>query len=88
MLNECKQHQDGEINIMQEGIAIGIKKVAMQLLRESKEKGRYDKETWWLNEKGQLAVTYKRCYRRISKYSSIEGYKRKKNVKKKDKKAI
>ena len=66
-----------------------IKRVAKEVLGESRGKVQPSKETWWWNDEVQKTIRDKRyCYKNWQKTKNIEDLEKYKNAKKEAKKAV
>ncbi|XP_077223408.1 uncharacterized protein LOC143857020 [Tasmannia lanceolata] len=79
LLKEGPWSLDEETNIMWSGMPSYIKKVAREVLGESRGSGPPSKDTWWQNEEVQKAIMSKRecykCFHKCKNEENIEKYK-------------
>jgi len=76
-------------NLMWEGMANGIRKVAKAVLGESKGFGPKGKESWWWNENVQEKIKYKReCFKALHLENNEDNWKKYRTAKKATKKAV
>ena len=74
---------------MWDAMASCIRKVANEVLRESRGKGLPLKETWWWSEEVQKAIRTKRdLYRDLPKHKDVETFNKYKEAKKEAKRAV
>ena len=66
LANECVWEKQGCANEMWNEMTVMVRKVAKEILGESKGIIRSDKETWWWNEKVQEKIKFKKqCFKDI-----------------------
>ncbi|XP_024017031.1 uncharacterized protein LOC112090299 [Morus notabilis] len=89
LLEEATLSYIGDANTMWDAMASCIRKVAKEVLGESRGKGPLRKETWWWSEEVQKAIRTKRdLYRDLSKRKDVETFNKYKEAKKEAKRAV
>ena len=89
LLEEATWSYIGDANIMWDVMASCIRKVAKEVLGESRGKGPPGKETWWWSEEVQKAIRIKRdLYRDLPKCKDVETFNKYKEAKKEAKQAV
>ena len=87
--NEGKWNLEEDTNVMWNEMVGCIKRVAKEVLGESRGKVQSSKETWWWNDEVQKTIRDKRyCYKNWQKTKNIEDLEEYKNAKKEAKKAV
>ena len=80
---------EGNASFMWEEMANGIRKVAKEVLGESKGFGPKDKESWWWNENVQEKVKYKReCFKALQVGNNTENWEKYRLARRETKKAV
>ncbi|XP_024019756.1 uncharacterized protein LOC112091130 [Morus notabilis] len=88
-LEEATWSYIGDANTMWDAMASCIRKVAKEVLGESRGKGPPGKETWWWSEEVQKAIRTKRdLYRDLPKRKDVETFNKYKEAKKEAKRAV
>ncbi|WP_161412680.1 hypothetical protein, partial [Klebsiella pneumoniae] len=78
-----------EANIMWENVASAIKKIAKDVLGESKGKASNNKNSWWWNQDVQEKIQNKKlCYKSWYNHKSLENWEKYKVACRNSKKAV